>query len=515
MAYLVMNGLNSGNGSLRDGIDNGFTIITFDPTVTTINITSELLVDTNGISIDGGPLGVTVDAGGNPGPIFHVVNVTGIIFLNLVIRNTLLGLLPVPGAVFVENSTVNIFNCTIENNNAGGGIQTISSDVTISYSNISNNIAGLRGGIYIGTGSILRLLHCLVNENLATNGAGIFVDANGNLVIQNSTIANNQATSSGGGIYCLGEGFITNATISGNQAAASGGGIRFDAGVATGLLTIGNTIIAENMAPAGPDVFGVITSVGYNLVGNNLGSGGFGVMGDQVGTPQNPIDPELAPLANNGGPTFTMGLMAQSPAINTGSIALLPPPPEDEFDQRGPGFPRVINGGVDIGAFEFVAAVICYGGGSILMVRNRLTGEESKMPVKDIVAANYDVYSISQNKFVPIRSNVVTGTVNRLIKIDADSLGKDQPILDFNITSGHRLVVNGLEIKARHLPQAKRIKVKPQYVYSICTDKRCTIWVNGLEVMTWSYQKWLSRAASKGISWMENSPQKRLGLQEI
>ncbi len=58
-------------------------------------------------------------------------------------------------------------------------------------------------------------------------------------------------------------------------------------------------------------------------------------------------DPLLGPLQNNGGPTPTMALGLNSPAIDQGDKALAPP-----TDQRG--FPRYLgdSGTVDIGAYE-------------------------------------------------------------------------------------------------------------------------------------------------------------------
>jgi PKD repeat protein len=57
----------------------------------------------------------------------------------------------------------------------------------------------------------------------------------------------------------------------------------------------------------------------------------------------------LGPLQDNGGPTFTHKLLTGSPAINAGNPNFTPPP---FYDQRGPGFDRVRDGRVDIGAFE-------------------------------------------------------------------------------------------------------------------------------------------------------------------
>jgi hypothetical protein len=63
----------------------------------------------------------------------------------------------------------------------------------------------------------------------------------------------------------------------------------------------------------------------------------------------NPLNAMLGPLANNGGPTDTHALLSGSPAIDAGDPNFTPPP---DYDQRGPGYSRVVNGRIDIGAFE-------------------------------------------------------------------------------------------------------------------------------------------------------------------
>src|SRR5207248_557682 len=85
------------------------------------------------------------------------------------------------------------------------------------------------------------------------------------------------------------------------------------------------------------------TSHGYNLSSDN-GGGFLNAIGDQINT-----DPLLGPLQNNGGPTFTHGLLTGSPAINAGDPNFTPPP---LYDQRGPGYDRVFNGRIDIGSLE-------------------------------------------------------------------------------------------------------------------------------------------------------------------
>ena len=73
-----------------------------------------------------------------------------------------------------------------------------------------------------------------------------------------------------------------------------------------------------------------------------------------TGTEAAPLDPLLADLADNGGPTLTHALLPDSPAINAGDNALAVDADGNplSFDQRGEGFSRVSVGVVDMGAFE-------------------------------------------------------------------------------------------------------------------------------------------------------------------
>src|SRR5207249_303601 len=132
----------------------------------------------------------------------------------------------------------------------------------------------------------------------------------------------------------------------------AGGGVRSTADT---TLNVGNTIIAGNGAfvGGGADVFGAFTSQGYNLIGNGDGSSGFTSPGDQVGNGDAVLNPQLSALANNGGLTDTMALLAGSPAIDQGNGFGL------TTDQRGqkrpfdqPGIPNATAGGSDIGAYE-------------------------------------------------------------------------------------------------------------------------------------------------------------------
>jgi hypothetical protein len=167
----------------------------------------------------------------------------------------------------------------------------------------------------------------------------------------NSTIDDNSA-GNGAGIGNIGPGYapvtVIDSTISGNfDNVGGGGGVYVSVGFVGIAVISRSTIIAGNTAPGSPDFFGVLNSQGHNLIGNGSGGSGF-IPTDLVGTAANPIDPRLGPLQNNGGATQTMALLRGSPAIDAGDNTGAP-----MWDQRGPGFPRIEHGIIDIGAFEY------------------------------------------------------------------------------------------------------------------------------------------------------------------
>jgi predicted outer membrane repeat protein len=100
-------------------------------------------------------------------------------------------------------------------------------------------------------------------DNAAVGGG---IANNGTLTLIDSTLsghratANNGASSAGGGILNQGTLTVIKSTISGNSATY-GGGI-----YSGGNVKIRNTLLAGNTARLdGPDVSGVITSLGHNL----------------------------------------------------------------------------------------------------------------------------------------------------------------------------------------------------------------------------------------------------------
>ena len=239
----------------------------------------------------------------------------------------------------VSGETITISGFTIRNGhdgNAGGGIDNENNaTLTITNCTISGNVAGLGGGTF--NNGMLTITSTTISDNFSSNGGAVYNSGGGILTITNSTVSGNSA-SSGGGIFNIAAFAITNSTFSGNSAQL-GGGIS-----STETVEIGNTIL--NAGKSGANIVnsgGTVTSHGYNLSSDD-GGGVLTGPGDQINT-----NPLLGPLQNNGGPTFTHALLPDSPAIDAGDPNFTPPP---FFDQRGPGFNRVVNGRIDKGSFE-------------------------------------------------------------------------------------------------------------------------------------------------------------------
>ncbi|XWV25978.1 putative orfan [Tupanvirus soda lake] len=148
--------------------------------------------------------------------------------------------------------------------------------------------------------------------------------------------------------------------------------------------------------------------------------------------------------------------------------------------------------------------MICYSGKSIVKCRDKESGKIIQLRAKDLLSQKYEVYSVYNKKFIPVVYNIVNGPTDKYIMIEKNLFGMNQPIEDFYVTGGHILVVDGKEIKARDIPNTKKIKVKPEMVYSICTKKREPILINGLAVMAWGEKEWLQYANEKGIVWKDN-----------
>ncbi len=149
---------------------------------------------------------------------------------------------------------------------------------------------------------------------------------------------------------------------------------------------------------------------------------------------------------------------------------------------------------------------ICYSGKSNIHTRNTITGEIADIEASNVLSDVHEVFSTETNEFVPVKFNIVTGPIKQYRCIKKNALGPNQPSEDFYITSGHKIMYNGVPTKVRNIPCAKRYRLKkPEMVYSICTQERQPILVNNIPVLAWGYEEWLNCPISKTIYWKNNT----------
>jgi hypothetical protein len=287
----------------------------------------------------------TVNSAGNPGTITNTVfsgnkaGTTG----GGAFRFSAGGAPPFPTA------TLNLDSCTISGNsttNAPGGGVILQSAGALSFSNctLSGNVANTTGA--------------------SINGGALTATNSGDTVtFTNCTIANNitAGTVGGGGICISSSSFsgqlnLRNSTIVGNSATGGkGGGVFVNS--ASGTVTLSSTCLAGNVNANNKDIaasalrnvggdnnlIGAVDPTLSTLTGTNNPS--------LIGTEGTPVVAALQQLGNFGGPTLTMPPVSGSLVIDAGNNAF-----SLANDQRGTGFPRVLNGTADIGAVEGVLA---------------------------------------------------------------------------------------------------------------------------------------------------------------
>jgi cysteine-rich repeat protein len=291
--------------------------------------------------------------------------------------------------ISTTNPTLILSGVTVRNGTArlcpgfgdGGGIRVQAGDLTIDATAIVENEAVNGGGIS-AVGNVI-LTNSLISANNSNqsgggDGGGIF-SAIGALTVINSTISGNTADGSGGGVALTGNEAsgaksFRNATVTNNTAGVEAGGLFIDD--AASDIFIRNTILAANIdantgtvPDCGNQPKGDIFSEGFNFIGDETScDGSFGATGDQFGTMGAAIDPLLAPLADNGGPTFTHALLTGSPAIDAGNNVEGCTSDDAQTtvltdDQRA--FTRPVDGDddganrCDIGAFELQQTELC------------------------------------------------------------------------------------------------------------------------------------------------------------
>jgi hypothetical protein len=258
------------------------------------------------------------------------------------------------GGIYASHTTTTLSETTIANNtpvgssSVGGGVAQERGELTLDRCTVSGNVAGSGGGLFIFAGA-LTLTDSTVSGNQVTgDGGGILALNSSVLTVTNSTISGNTANK-GGGIHVNNSTLrLRHATLAANMARAGGG--LYNPSFTPNRMFAASTIIAGNTATIlAPDVYGLLTSEDYNLIGNATGDAT--IIAGTTSHDITGVDPRLDALAANGGATHTHSVRHGSPAIDAGGSVQ-----GVATDQRG--LPRPADGdgdgasAADIGAFE-------------------------------------------------------------------------------------------------------------------------------------------------------------------
>jgi CSLREA domain-containing protein len=360
--------------SLRDAVvaTNAATdanTITFAASVTgtsTLNSTLGQIIVTSPVTINGPGARVLAISGGNATRVFNFGGATSVLS-GLTIRDgrssSLSSLFSAAGGGLSNYGTLTVNDCAFIGNQAIGGNN--------SGTDGSNGGVAIGGAVYNLFNGVITCNRCTFTGNSVTGGKGannsgagafggtggagqggaIWNDATCTLAINNCTFANNTATGglggdnvstngrggtggtgSGAGVFNRETMTVTACTFSSNAGVGGAGGHGSvpkndgNTGLGSGGLensgtsssTVRNTISAGNTGNGGVDAKGAFISQGFNLIGVADFATGFTATGDLVGTTAAPLDAKLGSLQNNGGPTDTMTLLTNSPALDQG-----------------------------------------------------------------------------------------------------------------------------------------------------------------------------------------------------
>jgi hypothetical protein len=408
--FTVTNKEDIGPGSLRQAILDANAAPGADEIVFALPSHSNIYLFTPLPQIEGGSLTITGSGASDlliirwqNAPKFRVLDIGPLAFPEVTISGVTLqaGSSPLGAGINIvgaSGQTVTILDSVIQANSGtaastdqGGGIAVgPGTALTLRRSLLYVNSSDQGGGLYLAGDSPLVLEDCTLSSNTGTvSGGGLHHSGTAPVTIRGTTFVGNstQASGRGGGIFFVGGAgvlpvvTIENSTFSGNSAGEDGGGIAvgsaggtlnithstiavnfafgttagsggggiFSPVSATFTPTLRHTIVDGNINANAPDILAVgpgVVSVNYSAVGSPTGWTPSPTSGNNLPFGTNLM---LEPLRDNGGPTWTHHLAPNSPPVNAGDPAFVPPP---DVDQRGIGFARVVGGVIDIGSVE-------------------------------------------------------------------------------------------------------------------------------------------------------------------
>jgi parallel beta-helix repeat protein len=261
------------------------------------------------------------------------------------------------GGMYNEGCSPTLTNCTFSENLAGrygGGMYSKLGSPIVTNCTFSGNSAGI---VAKGTANANNSEPNVIEPKFIWCTGGGMCNVTSSVTVTNCTFSGNSTCQFGGGMYNYGVGpTVTNCTFSGNSAVEGGGGMANNVNSNTMLTnctfsgnsdsmrgggmynfngsnpTVNNCIFWNDTAPNGPEIYNYDTS-STTIVSYSDIEGGYG------GTGNINADPLFADA--------DLRLSTGSPCIDAGDNSVVTV--TTDLDGR----PRIVNGTVDMGAYEF------------------------------------------------------------------------------------------------------------------------------------------------------------------
>ena len=307
------------------------------------------ITDADGLTLAGASAASTIISGNDDHRIIDVVagDLT-IQSLSLVDGEAGPNFADTGGAIRTGTTELTIMSSVLADNHAsfGGAVQTGTGNLNVFDSTFLRNVAqwdasnGNGGAINLTDGE-LNVRRSTFTDNTAVNAGGAILTGSAPAEIERSTFNDNEGKF-GGAVYAGDAILIANSTFDGNTTTwdQSGIGATIEGALFTTAVALVNVTVVDSTVGAGIDLPREATLANSIVAGNADGDcevpltslGGNVTSDESCGTgPDEPVgDPELGPLANNGGTTLTRLPTAGSIAIDGGIAAGC-----QEIDQRG------------------------------------------------------------------------------------------------------------------------------------------------------------------------------------
>lgn len=268
-----------------------------------------------------------------------------------------------------ELSELTITGGRVGGRTSGGGVLS-EGTLTIESCTLANNVAGDDGGgLCVASGEATITNSMFVrNSTLEDDGGGLYLEF-GIASVTNCKFLGNLAASSGGGMYIKAYPHapppiltLTNSALVGNSAGGAGGGGIYNV---NGIVTVTSCTITGNFARRSSGMRGIaIAEVSNSIIAlNGPDYGEEGAFSTWLGAASlYQVDPQFVRNPSPG-PDETWGtidddygdlrLTHASLAVDGGSTALAVDGSGGPLVTDLNGAPRIVNGTVDIGAYEY------------------------------------------------------------------------------------------------------------------------------------------------------------------